>query len=312
MSATTSFVGTIFKRDVALLDVKADLSKAKKSQEAVKVGFSTSSVAGVINTLDEHNINQLQLTANITTDDNNNKVFNITRFNVTSNVKGKDGNTTPNDVECNVETEAVFDTEVELGSMDEYGVVTVGENAVTISSAEITTAQEAGTVVFNKLSLEFQAGAKIHFHEDDDNANIYTFNFAGQEYSDNVVTIRVNVPVNDDFTQTLQFQDNQQQIISKVNAGISVYPTRDNSENIVNFSTDAGFYIPSGTSDFKYIRIYDLAHALGIVDSEEGTLEDRVHALEVTLKDVVSSELDDSTNPEAVRLLNIKQTHQEL
>ena len=86
--------------------------------------------------------------------------------------------------------------------------------------------------------------------------------------------------------------------------------------NVLNVSHDAGFLIPVQQNDYqmeqKYVRISDIYNKLNSREQVEvPKLADRLHALEVALS-YESSDVLDSTDPEAVRLQALKDQYSAL
>ena len=133
------------------------------------------------------------------------------------------------------------------------------------------------------------------------------------------ITLRfVNQQFN--FEEVLHFKDgaNEHNDIVTIAPGATFYEKflEPGYGNVLNVSHDAGFLIPVQQDGYqmeqKYVRISDIYNKLNSREQVEvPKLADRLHALEVALA-YESSDVLDSTDPEAVRLQALKDQYSAL
>ena len=132
------------------------------------------------------------------------------------------------------------------------------------------------------------------------------------KHSANGASVSINLASQEfNFEEVLHFKDASKADVVTVSSGVTFYEQflEPHFGNILNVSKDAGFVIPvseDGVVSDKYVRISDLYHLLSQADAENvPDLADRLHALEVAVRYETSDVLE-SADPEAVRLLAIK------
>jgi len=123
------------------------------------------------------------------------------------------------------------------------------------------------------------------------------------------------IPKDFSFDEHLRFRDASKADIVTIASGWTYYDNiiEPQASGILNINKDAGFIIPvaeDGTISSKYVRISDLYQKLLASKSADVVdLADRLHALEVAARYTTSDVLEDDTEPEAIRLLGIKEKY---
>lgn len=120
------------------------------------------------------------------------------------------------------------------------------------------------------------------------------------------------VPNEFSFDEHLRFRDASKADVVTIAAGWTYYDklVEPFGASVLNVNKDAGFIIPvaeDGTISSKYVRISDLYQKLLSAKNDDiADLADRLHALEVAARYTTSDVLENEDEPEAIRLLNIK------
>lgn len=287
-----SFVGTYFGRNVAIRDadepakvVAAQLSLAVPGGTATQGDVLTTSACVTKSIVLTATVNSTQLLVS--------KV--IVNTTMTGSVQGASAAT---DFE---------DQELELSYAPESASINlplIADGAITPSADTSFTLSGPSGYKFGSSSLKLNKDAKILVSDSVEGTThtitLHVLQEAFAPATDNKGGSARFMSSGVELANQLQFRA-ADELYASLNAGSSFYSYSENPQikNIVNFSTDAGFVIPTADGGTKVVRIWDLVQ---LIEPEEGdTLEERLHAVEVATRDSNSSEYAADANLKAIR-----------
>ena len=202
---------------------------------------------------------------------------------------------------------------VQLSSTS-LGVSLVGDASVTVGTVKFL----VPTLVFSGTNSAPIYGKFVQTEVSPSTAGVFTAfpSFAsiaaGAVDSSTVSVPLFFVPNEFSFDEHLRFRDASKADVVTVAAGWTYYDklVEPFGASVLNVNKDAGFIIPvaeDGTISSKYVRISDLYQKLLSAKNDSVVdLADRLHALEVAARYTTSDVLEDEDEPEAIRLLGIK------